>query len=178
MQRRPPTWIALALGVTCLGLVPTAAAAADDGSEDVYRYGYQTAIMDVAAAGILTTGLLMDEPSVYWTGAFAYAAGAPMVHMAQKNHSGAFMSVGVRIGAPLLLGLAGGAIAETQSKDGSSQELIESSGPGLLVGGLLAVVIDAQILAVREVETGERVRLRAVPLVGGGRAGAALIGTF
>jgi len=166
-----------ALLLTLLSSLTATARADDDQTSPVYRYGYQTAIMDVAAAGILTTGLLMDEPWVYGTGGVAYLIGGPMVHLAQKNHDGLATSGVLRVGVPLLFGLAGAAITEIADGDRDGNTLVRLA-PGLLIGALLTAVIDAEVLARRPPRSGDPIGMRAVPLLTRRVAGGALVGTF
>lgn len=167
----------LAIVVVTLGWLAPAPARAD---EEVYEYGYQTAIMDMAAATIIGTGMGMEEAVVTGTGAFAFVAGATMVHVAQRNYEGALYGASLRVGLPLLVGLAGAGIVKIQdssSGQDADRPLLETAGPGLVVGALLASVIDAQVFAERERREGD-VRLRLLPMATPGGLGASLQGSF
>jgi hypothetical protein len=102
--------------------------------------------MDGAAAALIAIGLLEDEPALAWSGAGVYVLGAPTLHLGHERPSTAQTSLLLRVLAPAIASLVGaGAAHGIASNDGRG--LMQYAGPGLLVGGLLAVVVDSLILA-------------------------------
>jgi hypothetical protein len=105
-------------------------------------YGGTTLLVD--GIGILSTPILV--------GFGVYAVGAPIVHVSKGEYVRAGASLALRIGLPTLLAVAG---QHDCSNASGSEECGASEGIGALirgiVGGLLAITIDAAALAYRQV---------------------------
>ncbi len=133
-------------------------------------YGYQTLIVD-AASGVLVLSQLGVESSnagPVILGGIAYGFGAPLVH-AIHGHSRKFWgSFGLRLGAPVGLGLTAEAMC-------SSSDRQSCAVAGLLIGMVAASVIDATAIATEDVPPPT---LAVAPVLGRDRAGIALSGTF
>ncbi len=109
----------LGIALTGASLLVSSAAAAQ--SQPKESYGWQILVVDLVADAALATGAVaLGNPSdatSSWAGplevtaAVAYVAGGPAVHLAHQRAGRAAISFGLRVGPPLVLGLAGWAIA-------------------------------------------------------------------
>ncbi len=118
-------------------------------------YGYQTLLVDGIALVALPAGiaLTVNEAkgdnaaipglAVTGLGATSYLFGAPIVHWAHGRVGIGFLSLGLRILAPVA-GLGLGAVGSQITNDSKNQDGIPV-GAGL--GALAAIVIDAAVLS-------------------------------
>jgi hypothetical protein len=118
------------------------ASRAGDGAATRSRwYGWQTLIVDGSA---LAVAFVRPEltPAVY-------VFGGPIVHAAHGRWGTGLLSLGLRVGAPLVGGLAGAAVTGGAGCVSSSSSSCISLGlvGGLLVGYATAVTVDAAVLA-------------------------------
>ncbi len=109
-------------------------------------YGWQTLIVDggwiVGGGGL--TGTSPAVGAVVVVG--GYFLGPPIVHWAHGNVGRGFADLGIRVGAPLLLGVGGYALFNS---DRNSNEFAGAAGAavGAVLGMIGAIVIDAAVLA-------------------------------
>ena len=124
-----------------------------EAQEETRWYGWQTLIVDAAATGLLTAGLIQTATSesrnttLLLSGYGVYVFGPPIVHFAHRKVGIGFADMGIRIAAPVVLALAGNALA---GRGGSSGELFasgEGTAAGFLVGYAGAVALDAALFA-------------------------------
>jgi hypothetical protein len=146
-------------------------------------YGWQTLAADggsILLGGV--TALVTQSnaklenlgPGLFLAG---YGLGAPIVHFAHGNAGGGGASIALRLGLPLVGGIAGFALAPSHS-DWSTLGYI---GLGMLLGAGGAAVIDASVLAYNETKLAPKNEaLHVVPSVGfvRGKPALGLSGTF
>jgi|GEM_PF-2725679 len=112
-------------------------------------YGWQTLAFDAAAITLVFGALALQEdeasPLIGVLGAATYGIGAPVVHAVHGNYGRAFGSLGIRVLAPIAIGLIG-----MQLEDCSQGEFL-CGAAGLVIGGLVgisgAIAVDAAALA-------------------------------
>ena len=123
---------------------------------EVSWYGWQTLLSDAASGSVMLTGatLLKDHDglstAVVVSGLMGYELGAPVVHILHHQRGHAPASLGLRLGLPLLGGLAGVGIGAMACNPDESRQ-IPCTFTGLLIGGAIGMVaapiIDAFALA-------------------------------
>jgi hypothetical protein len=96
-------------------------------------YAGQVIAMD---AGMLLGGALTQEPGLAIAG---FALGSPILHFAHRRPLEGFMSLALRIVAPVVLGFA------TRAADGHGDD--DAAAVGVVCGALIATTLDAAILA-------------------------------
>ena len=141
-------------------------------------YRWQMLVSDVGSIGLAVTG----GRAGIGLGLAGYTFGGPIIHDLNDGGARAGTSFGVRLGAPLLGGLAVGGLAALGShcrKDDSDCD--DSVGPAVAVGAVLgvvvAIVVDDLIVArPRTVYAGPTVGLSAT--VDHDRASIGLAGQF
>ncbi len=111
-------------------------------------YGWQTLIVDGAViVTSIAVGASTDTGSaggtVYLLG---YALGGPIVHWANGQVGMGFASLGLRVGAPVVAGVLGGALAAGASS-GDGYAVVGGAAIGIVAGSIAAVVVDAAVLA-------------------------------
>lgn len=103
-------------------------------------YGWQNLIADGAA--------LVTAPFAPLAGFGLYVTGGPVVHLAHGEGVHAAGSLGLRLGAPVVLGAGGYALGAASSREGKEQE---SAGllalAGIVMGTVTAVIVDSAVLA-------------------------------
>ena len=112
-------------------------------------YGWQTLAIDAAAITLVFGALALQEddasPLIGVLGAATYGIGAPVVHVVHRNYGRALGSLGMRVLAPIAIGLIG-----VQLEDCSGDELF-CGAAGLVIGGLIgisgAMAVDSAALA-------------------------------
>ena len=115
-------------------------------------YGWQTLLTDAAAVlGVyvspdLTLGL--------------YLAGGPVVHWVHGNAGRGFASLGLRVGAPVVLTYALVSTCDSDAEYGCLGEAIL----GVTAGVVIAVVVDATVLARERVPAKEPTELALGPV--------------
>lgn len=126
------------------------------GPTRTHRYGAKIAVADALSFGAMLVGVIMlvstidtedsdDDVTVgavlMLGGAAGYVLGGPIVHSSEGNKSGAWKSVGLRLGLPLLGGVIGEAMRDESSGD-------DDAGASLSgIGILTAMVVDWFVLA-------------------------------
>jgi len=112
-------------------------------------YGYQTMGADALAITLLIgssqsyggteTALLVGATGLY-------LAGGPSIHLLNEQSSSALISLGVRVGSPLVGAGLGWAASHFMPYD-DGDEVVRGMGIGFLLGLLAPMVIDAAALA-------------------------------
>ncbi len=164
--------------------------------EERYWYGWQGAAIDAGAAalGIASIALLSTAGSENYeereqtaqllalVGAIAYGAGPPIVHLSHRQPWQALGSLGLRASLPVIGGASGLALAtcphpgEEYGNCGMFELFIGAS-----TGAVLAMVLDASVLAWESPRAGARSgrQLGLAPIVtGDGRRELRVFGTF
>ncbi|HEU4533142.1 MAG TPA: hypothetical protein VFS00_03455 [Polyangiaceae bacterium] len=129
---------------------------------EIVKYGWQTMASDVTAVALLGIGSATENDGVGSTVASAaglgfYLLGAPLVHAAHGQIGKGFGSFGLRLGAPIGGALTGLAIASTLCPGEQPGENrahlcpIAYSMLGGFLGTVTAVLVDATVLAKKEV---------------------------
>jgi hypothetical protein len=153
---------AFGFALTAAGLLMSGAARAEPApSQPKASYGWQILVVDLADAVLAAGGVAMG--SNYWkaqgsgfplemTASGFYVAGGPVVHLAHEHAGRAAVSFGLRVGAPLVLGLAGWLIAAALYHPGATgpdqiEVAYQGFGVGAGVGVLSASAIDIAALA-------------------------------
>jgi hypothetical protein len=127
-------------------------------------YGWQTLIVDGAwIVGASASGAGNQAGLAAAFVVSGYVVAPPIVHFAHGEIGRGFADLGIRVGAPLVLGLVGFAALSGQPSPGN-----DGIGPGAVgailgsgLGMLVAVVLDASVLAYRTVD--EEDALRSAP---------------
>ncbi|MEO7036606.1 MAG: hypothetical protein ABI548_21845 [Polyangiaceae bacterium] len=115
-------------------------------------YGWQTLAFDGAAGGLfLAAAADHDSTALYGASGIIYALGAPLVHVGHSQWEMGLASFGVRAVTPLLGAAVGSHYDHCQSASvtggRSGACSIKWEVTGIAVGGLLAVALDALVLA-------------------------------
>jgi hypothetical protein len=166
------------------------------------RYGMAIAGVDALAAGLVLLGTIVLVGSIVdggdsggdgdsaglgvammIGGVGVYAFGPAFVHTRHKNNSGAWKSVGLRLGLPMLGGLLGAAMdsGETCDANGYCYDDDGDDVGGSLAGlGMLAaMIIDWGVLAKVRVPVAQpQYYPYAAPMAGGGGGTIGLAGAF
>jgi hypothetical protein len=127
-------------------------------------YGWQTLIVDGAwIAGASASGAGNQAGLAAAFVVSGYVVAPPIVHFAHGEIGRGFADLGIRVGAPLVLGLVGFAAFSGQSSPGNDG--IAPGAVGAILGSglgmLAAVALDASVLAYRTV--GDEDALRTAP---------------
>jgi hypothetical protein len=127
--------------------VPAYAAYQQRRHKQSHWYGWQTLIVD--GAWIIGAPLLAGAGAGEAAGALVlggYLLGAPIVHWSHSQVGRGFGSLGIRVGAPIVLGALGYAALHDS---GSSGDVGGAVGGvlGVFLGMTAAIVIDAAVLA-------------------------------
>lgn len=102
-------------------------------------YGWQTLVVD---------GISLLTAPAYCLGCIGYVVGAPIVHAAHGRWGAAGGSLGLRVAAPIGLGLGFYALAG----DDRSSNRIAIGAAGFVIGIATAIAVDAAVLARKEAE--------------------------
>ncbi len=138
-------------------------------------YGWQTLLADGGSAVIIIVGTVAtngDSVAPLVAGLTTFALGSPAIHLAHRNVTGGLESLGLRVGAPLVLGFA----TYSGCADSSDSLCGLLGGWGAFVGMVGASAFDAAVLAHRRVEVEPDVAL--IPTLGRDRAGLTMVGAF
>jgi hypothetical protein len=106
----------------------------------------EIALTDLTVDVAVGAGVAFESPHLVIAGVTAYALAAPALHAAHGDAPGAGVSLALRVGLPLVIGLPAGVISARRSSG-------KSTGPGrvLLIGAAVGAVgaqlIDALLLA-------------------------------
>ncbi len=140
-------------------------------------YGWQTLLVDAAAAGFASTG---SDVSVG-----IYALGGPAVHWAHGNTWRGIGSLALRLGAPIALAAAFAYGCEVSGNSNGDMGCLGAGLGGLVLGAAGAIAVDSAALARDTVPIDEDivVRVGAVHVapamaVGRDRGSFLLQGTF
>ncbi len=106
-------------------------------------YGWQVLLADVVGGTLAGIGTAADVRALLIVGGVIQIAGPPTVHWAHGRVGAGFGSVGLRIGGPLLGGLAAAGI---QTASGFGIDWI-GVGIGASAGALVALVVDVAALS-------------------------------
>lgn len=110
-------------------------------------YGWQTLLVDAAAAGILAGGLVSwtVEPTVIGYGGFLF--GAPVVHAVHGNYGRMLASFALRLIVPALAGAIGAGLSLAgNSGDPTVKQVVTSAGIGIGVAAGACIVVDLALL--------------------------------
>jgi hypothetical protein len=164
-------------------IVPTAPVPTEQPTERVTEsYRNQTLLADGAAVSLLLLGAGTQSLGMAKVSLATYWFGSPIVHAAHSNGTSFFLSVGMRVGFPLIAGLVASRLEPTCSSDddtecGDDEFVGDRVAAGLLLGVVSAMVVDHAFLAKHTVtRTSQTVTPTATPIRGGMTLG--LAGTF
>jgi hypothetical protein len=127
-------------------------------------YGWQTLIADGATLALWIGGSAANSSAITDIGTATYLAGPPVLHFVHRKVGIGFASFGIRLAAPVVLGLTGFAIgcaAGGSNGNGNSADFGLAAGclagalVGVLTGYATAVTLDAAVFAYQ--------RIRVVP---------------
>lgn len=108
-------------------------------------YGYKIMLADAASVATMLTGILsLESEPVFVAGMGGLALGGPLVHLAEDRPDRAIMSLALRVGAPLLVGLA---IGEDESCEHSYTCSFEDQLTGAAAALGIVVAVDWLILS-------------------------------
>lgn len=130
---------AVAAAASVLALAPPAAHA---GIDDEGWYGYQVLGADLVGWGLFVGGAsARKRDEVMFAGFGLIILGGPIIHALHGNYLRGGLSVGLRVGGPVLGGVIGLALDDSKS--------FLPAGPfiGAFVGSLAASVVDIVVLA-------------------------------
>jgi hypothetical protein len=109
-------------------------------------YGWQTLIADGATSLFLLPAAFVDDADPFaWAAVGGYLAGGPIVHVAHANYGRSVLSLALRAGLPVVLGMGG----HGASGGGEFGSVGLVAGIGIGIAG--AIAIDAALLAYDEV---------------------------
>jgi hypothetical protein len=116
-------------------------------------YGWETAIIDVAAFAAFFSGVNDQESSMAWAGVGMYVLGAPVVHGFKGQWGKAGASVGLRLGAPVAGAFTGALLASGSCRRSDPEDLcgVGAVVSGFLLGALVPPLVDAIFLGRKEV---------------------------
>ncbi|HRG97644.1 MAG TPA: hypothetical protein PLR99_15420 [Polyangiaceae bacterium] len=156
MRSKLARWVwGASLGV----LVTSSPARADE------WYGYQTIGGDVVATTLLLSSAATDNTPrkvLFVASASTYLLASPVIHAAHERGGAAIGAVGLRVFAPLTLGLLGLVVGAGSSKSGNWGAPLAGGFIGFGLGVLTAMVIDAAALARKESPTAQGVSALSV----------------
>jgi len=140
---------------------PRAVPDADEEREAPRRhwYGWQTLIADGAVLGFLTAAVLDKEHSEFfgYSALAGYVVAAPIIHFTHGNPGRAFGSLGLRVGAPIVVSITAQAIT------GCGGDFCGVSGLFFGAIGALGVMgVDAGLIAYEDAEDSAR---RVIPVI-------------
>jgi hypothetical protein len=157
-------------------------------------YGWQTLLVDVPAIVAFAVPSPRGPAALTYAGLGLYALGAPAVHLGHGRGGIAAADLGLRVGAPLVLGFVGMAIefaTTTPQPCGSgpcsSFRGVEGFALGFAGGSVAAVIVDASVLAYEKADPEVHAAMRAsrppvriAPIVAAGPRGGSvgIGGTF
>ncbi len=117
----------------------------------------------LAAINAGNDGRSTNTASLLELGLATYLIGGPLVHLLHDRPGTAAGSLGLRVGAPILLGFAFGMLGNSGGDDSGEGAAIL----GALIGTITALVIDSAVLAKGD-DRPTRAHLTAMPIRGGG----------
>lgn len=100
-------------------------------------YGWQLVIADLTSLGVMMVGAGLDSPQAVGAGALTMTLAVPVIHGLHGRGLAVIQSYTLRVGGPLLGALIGGQGGRSDS----------GAAAGLVVGAVLAVLIDDLLLA-------------------------------
>jgi hypothetical protein len=140
---------------------PSPDAIEDEQESHSVWYGWQTLASDAAAGAVIALGMAIEDHdtqnetiAIVTLGVATYAFGAPIVHALHRRPGIAVADFGLRVGAPVVAGLVGVAVAnagcpEPRYPDEGTQFDCEMGGAalGVIVGVGSAIAIDSAVFA-------------------------------
>lgn len=136
-------------------------------------YGWQTLIADGVSLGLVVGGGYANSGGVVYAGIMTYFLAPPIIHFAHGHVGKGFLSMGLRVGMPIALGL--GLAAASNCSSGGYCGLGEFAlGFGIGMAG--ASAIDSAAIAWEKVPAEPSVAV--VPMLGRDHAGLAISGAF
>ena len=154
---------ASAAGVCALALAPSEARA---GIDDGDWYGYQIAGVDLVGWGLLIGGATSAKSTdVPLVGLGMLVLGGPIVHTVHANFARGGISLGIRVGGPVLGAVVGYALD-------SNRKSFLPAGPfiGAFVGALAASIADIAILAYDKEDDPTAARVLSTSASSGGKS--------
>jgi len=124
--------------VLVLVLALVAGSARADETDTTRYYGWEILLADAAAWGLLVTSRSDAQAAL---GLGIYALAAPAIHAANDEPVHAGLSLGLRLGAPVV----GGYLAERNSHSSEDDGIPPAFG-GIILGAIAAEVFDAAVL--------------------------------
>jgi hypothetical protein len=134
---------------------PAAASTPASSAPETRWYGWQTILVDIGSVGLgVAVGRAAGTGAGLAVGLTGYAIGAPIVHLAHGEGGDAGVSVGLRLGLPLVAGLIGYGIGAASFQGCAPGQWFcsrdWSAGIGAFlgadVGALGAVILDWSLL--------------------------------
>jgi hypothetical protein len=147
-------------------------------------YGWQILLADAGALAVAGIAQGAHAPPLGFAASGGYGAAAPVVHFLHGHVDKGMASLGLRIGAPLLLGIAAYAVAPAPRDDGARSLGMDSrtfaAAMGATLGMGAAIALDAGVIAREDAPIasgdGFSVAPTAAPVRGGAAVG--VTGTF
>lgn len=122
------------LGAAAL-LATTAPARADEGG-----YGERILAIDATSDALIIAGIFAENEWPAYAGLAGHVLGGPIVHLVHDNPAGAALSLGTRVGLPVLTGYLGHLIC-VDDGDGFLS-CLGSTAVGFAIGMVAAQLID------------------------------------
>ncbi len=130
--------------------------------------GIAVGLVVLAAVNAGTNGRSTNTVSMLELALATYAIGGPLVHLLHDRPGHAAGSLALRVGAPVVLALAGGFLGSLQSScDYCSSDSSGGAALGAVLGVITASVLDATILA-RGDDRPSATHVTVAPIHGGG----------
>jgi hypothetical protein len=107
-------------------------------------YGWQNVLSDVASVGLIAASGSSSAAPLAYVGLLGYIGGSPVIHAVNGSGQKSAISVGLRLGLPLVGGLMAYAITSSHSQSSEDNDLgnaLEIAG-GVAAGAIVAMVID------------------------------------
>jgi hypothetical protein len=145
--------------------------------EPTYRwswYGWRNLIGDGAAILLVVVSAITQRLEVFAAGGVAYAIGGPIAHFTAGNWGRALISFGMRIGGPLLVGLAFAAVKCTADECSDDDGTFIAIGLGAFVGAVVAAGLDVGLVAREQVPVEPKIAI--APSFGATREGTQTFG--
>jgi hypothetical protein len=128
-------------------------------------YGWQTLIADGASLTVFLSASSAESGPLAGAAGVGYLFASPLIHVGHQNWKSTWISLGLRVGAPLVGYFAGAALTCVDGDCGGEiPEALAGAAFGVVLGFVAASVIDSTVLArerdVPEVEVEEEPKER------------------